>query len=203
MIHSVAIDVHLPAGIAGPEPMDFDVRCFLVEHRTGLVLVDTGLPDSEPALTRALEKAGATWSEVSDIVLTHHHPDHVGGLARVRAFAPQAVVWASPHDRYEGSVRAMTNGTTLHGLRALETPGHTPGHLSLLHESDGVLLVGDCLGTRNGQLIRPPEPFTTDAARAEVSLRRLAALNCEAMLFSHGEPIDRPTAALDALLAAS
>ncbi len=199
MIHCVAVDAHLPAGVAGPEPMDFDVRCFLVPHGTGLVLVDTGLPETVALLTRTLRDLGAGWGEVSDVVLTHHHPDHTGGLAGVRELAPHAVVWASPHDRYEGPVRPVGEGTPVRGLRVVETPGHTPGHLSLLTD-DGVLLVGDCLGTHDGRLIRPPHPFTTDAALAEKSLHKIACLDWTNLLFAHGEPIDRPADALETLL---
>jgi hypothetical protein len=60
-IHHVVTDLHLPAGIAGPDPMDFDVRCFLVPHGTGLVLVDTGMPTTPATAGGTLHDFGATW----------------------------------------------------------------------------------------------------------------------------------------------
>jgi glyoxylase-like metal-dependent hydrolase (beta-lactamase superfamily II) len=132
---------------------------------------------------------------VTGVVLTHGHPDHVGGLAAVIALAPRAAVWGSARESYQWPVRAIADGDTVRGLRGLETPGHTPGHVSLLAEDWGALLMGEVLGTQAGRLVRPPANFTTDAAEAERSLRRLAGLAAERMLFAHGQEIDRPTEA--------
>jgi hypothetical protein len=51
-IHPVVIDVHLPAGVAGPDPMDFDVRCFLVAH-AGFASSIRACPDRRPRLPRS------------------------------------------------------------------------------------------------------------------------------------------------------
>jgi glyoxylase-like metal-dependent hydrolase (beta-lactamase superfamily II) len=88
-IHAVVIGVHLPAGVAGAQAMDFDVRCFLVTHSSGIALVDTGTPGSTGAIAAALTELGATWTDVTDVLLSHDHPDHVGSLDDVSA---QAIV---------------------------------------------------------------------------------------------------------------
>jgi glyoxylase-like metal-dependent hydrolase (beta-lactamase superfamily II) len=75
------------------------------------------------------------------------------------------------------------------GWRAFETPGHTPGHLSLLHEADGVLLAGDVVGSSAGALTRAPRMFTADLAAAEASLRTLAALEVLRLVTSHGDEL--------------
>ncbi len=72
------MDVRLPAGVAGPDPLSFDVRCFLVAHPTGVVLIDTCLEGSDDLIAGGLERIGAVWSDVTDIVLTHAHVDHIG-----------------------------------------------------------------------------------------------------------------------------
>jgi glyoxylase-like metal-dependent hydrolase (beta-lactamase superfamily II) len=72
--------------------------------------------------------------------------------------------------------------------------------VSLVDESRGLLLVGDCLGVVGGELVRAPARFTSDAAGAEQSLRRLRDLRGSRMLFAHGPEISRPWEALDALL---
>ena len=59
-VEPIVIDVHLPAGMAGPEPLDFDVRCFLVAHADGVVLIDTGTPGSDGQIAAAFERMGAT-----------------------------------------------------------------------------------------------------------------------------------------------
>lgn len=191
MIHPVVLDVHLPAGLAGPDPMDFDVRCFLVPHPTGLTLVDTGPDPSVPSITGKLAELGADWGDVTDVILTHHHPDHTGGLSEVMALAPGAVVWASAHDTFPVAVKAAEDGETIRGLRVIATPGHTAGHLSLLSHQDGVLLIGDLAATRNGRLTRAPAPFTADAAGAERSLRKASLLDFTDLFPSHGAPSGR------------
>lgn len=191
MIHPVVIDVHLPAGIAGPEPMDFDVRCFLVPHQTGLTLVDTGMDQAVPAITGKLTEIGADWGDVTDLILTHQHPDHIGGLATVLALAPGATVWASARDTFPVAVNPAEDGQTIRGLRVIATPGHTAGHLSLLSNEDGVLLIGDLAGTQNGELTRAPAPFTADATEAERSLHEASLLDFTDLYPSHGAPSDR------------
>ncbi len=194
MVHVV------PAGTLGPEPVTIDVRAYLVPHDTGLILVDTGMDAAGRALEEALARAGAWWDDVTEVVITHGHPDHTGGLGRVREMAPSAALLANPLDGVDGA-RPLQDGATAGTLRAFATPGHTAGHTSLVDESRGVLLVGDSLGVVDGALVRGPARFTADAAQAERSLERLRSLRGARMLFGHGPEISDPWAALDDLLA--
>lgn len=191
MIHSVVVDVHLPTGLAGPEPMDFDVRCFLVSHATGLTLVDTGLDHSVRSVAAKLAEIGADWGDVTDLILTHHHPDHIGGLSEVMALAPGAAVWAGAQDTFPVPVKPAEDGEMIRGLRVVATPGHTAGHVSLLSDHDGVLLIGDLAGSQDGQLIRAPRPFIADAAEAERSLHKASLLDFADLYPSHGAPSSR------------
>jgi glyoxylase-like metal-dependent hydrolase (beta-lactamase superfamily II) len=192
-IEPVVMDVHLPAGVAGPEPLDFDVRCFLVPHASGIVLVDTAMSGSISLIEAGLEGLGAGWTDISDVVLTHHHPDHTGGLVEVIARAPQAVVWAGPPDQpsiaFDGQMLALTEGIRVRGLRVLETPGHTPGHCSLIDDEASIVIAGDVVGSRAGALTRGPAAFTADLDTAERSLRRLAQLSADRMVLSHGDEV--------------
>src|SRR5436190_21394939 len=95
---SIIMDIHLPAGVAGPAPLDFDVRCYLVPHPDGLLLVDTGVVGSHVLMDPVLERLDAGWGDITDVVLTHNHPDHVGGLAEVVARARDCTVWAGAGD---------------------------------------------------------------------------------------------------------
>jgi len=200
----VVLDLLIPAGVIGPEPVATDVRSFLVPHRDGILLVDTGVPGSDAALGVALNSIGAGWSDVTDVVLTHAHFDHTGGLHQVVAAAPAARMWAGAEDIQAidtsgREVVALKDGDHIRTLTVLATPGHTAGHLSLLDEAASLLLVGDLVGATNGVVSRAPAAFTADATVAQASLRRVVALDVNRVLFSHGAERDDGPAAIKAL----
>jgi glyoxylase-like metal-dependent hydrolase (beta-lactamase superfamily II) len=198
------MDVHLPAGVAGPEPLDFDVRCFLITHANGVALVDVGMAGSREAIRAGLAQAGAAWDDITDVVLTHGHPDHVGGLADVVANASRANIWVGDGDRpaiaFDREMRSLVEGGTIQGLRALHTPGHTPGHFCLVLEGESILFAGDIAGSTAGSLSRGPASFTADPGQAEQSLQRIAALEFDRVLFGHGAEVPDPVGALRDLL---
>jgi glyoxylase-like metal-dependent hydrolase (beta-lactamase superfamily II) len=198
-ILDVVMEHLIPAGMMGPDPVKLDIRAYLVPHASGVVLVDTGMDASGAALDQALEQLGAAWADVSQVVITHGHPDHTGAIDHVRQVAPAAGILASPLDGLPDAT-SVSDGDVVGTLRVVATPGHTPGHVSLLDESRGVLLVGDCLGSRDGELARAPEQFTADQEQAEQSLHRLLAFRGARMLFGHGPELSRPWDALDSLL---
>lgn len=73
------------------------------------------------------------------------------------------------------------------GLHVLHTPGHTPGHLSLLLPALSLLIAGDLLRYEDGHVVRPPEIFGWDLDIAERSIRTIAGLEFDAMLPYHGD----------------
>jgi glyoxylase-like metal-dependent hydrolase (beta-lactamase superfamily II) len=74
------------------------------------------------------------------------------------------------------------------GLRVVHTPGHTPGHISLLHEPSGVLITGDAVF--NVRAVWYPMPwFCSDVAMAHDTADRLCELDYETAAFMHGREI--------------
>ncbi len=194
------MDLHLPAGVLGPEPVSYDVRAFVLPHADGVVLIDTGFDPDAGAIADALASVGRHWHDVTDIILTHDHVDHVGALAAIVTRAPSAIVWAGHGDTFTTPVRRVGDGDVIRGLRVVTTPGHTPGHLSLFEETHRILFAGDVVGNMDGHIVLAPQQFTADAQQALLSLHRLAALVFDRLIFSHGAELPDPAAALAELI---
>lgn len=78
---------------------------------------------------------------------------------------------------------------TPEGFTVIHTPGHSPGHMALLHKERGILIAGDALNNRKGRLGGPPPIATPRLALAYESIARLGKLNYEVACFGHGPPI--------------
>jgi glyoxylase-like metal-dependent hydrolase (beta-lactamase superfamily II) len=74
----------------------------------------------------------------------------------------------------------------LGGLTVLETPGHTPGHISLFSPATGVLFCGDSMVVRDGQLVSSLAANTWDQAQAVESVRKQSALHPNVVCSGHG-----------------
>jgi len=112
------------------------------EDRPEVAIVDPG--DAEPVL----EVLDLRRQRLAAILLTHHHADHVGGVAELVARHP-APVFGPAAERIPTVDRPLCDGQTVSlaaldlELQALAVPGHTAGHLAYLGE--GFALVGDTL----------------------------------------------------------
>ena len=208
-VEPVVTQVQVPPGMLGPDPVSFEVRCFVVADAGGVVLVDTCTPGSTEAIGKALVSVGAAWSDVSDIVLTHRHFDHAGGLAETRQQASGATIWAGAQDAPEiptvdgRAVRQLAEGDRVGELRVLHTPGHTAGHISLLHEAASLLFIGDLVGSMDGVVVFGPSAFTADPELSRRSLRRMVGLAPDRIVFSHGGEVSHPGTAIGDLLSQS
>ena len=208
IVEPIVTEMQIPAGMFGPDPVSIDTRCFLVPHAGGgVILVDAGPPGSVQAIEEGLERVGATWSDVSDIVLTHSHIDHTGGLAQVLERAPAAAMRAGAEEigeiQVEGDgvpVAPLQEGDRVHDLEVVETPGHTEGHISLLDRDGSLLLAGDVVGNDRGTLSFGPPAFTADPERARASLELVERMTLDRVLFAHGPEVDDPNAAIRLLL---
>jgi endoribonuclease LACTB2 len=177
-------------------------NCWLLG--TGEVLVvDPGASDAGE-LERLVERLNAlerTGLRACAIFLTHHHLDHVGGVAPLVARLGLPV-WCHPRtaDRLEVKVaRVLADGevVTLEGApdmhwRVLHTPGHARGHLCLVDEASRAAVVGDMVAGVGTILIDPPEGDMAEYLR---QLRRLKDWPVRALYPAHGPPLpDGPTA---------
>jgi hydroxyacylglutathione hydrolase len=101
--------------------------------------------------------------------------------------------------------RALVEGDEVAGFKVLDTPGHSPGHVSYWRESDRVLVCGDVMWGYNpfrmgGPIREPFKLFSPDPALNRQSARRLAELEPALICFGHGAPL-RDTARFSAAVA--
>ncbi|HET9595991.1 MAG TPA: MBL fold metallo-hydrolase [Anaeromyxobacteraceae bacterium] len=170
-----------------------------------LAVVDPGSPwpEEQAALDRVLADLAAEGLQLREVWVTHHHADHVGGIAALRERHDGLAVRAHRETAARlppeaGPVAAVADGDLLHGRwRALHTPGHAPGHLAFLDERTGALLAGDMVSTLSTIVIDPPEG---DMAAYLGSLRRLRDLGPRTLFPAHGAPTQGAVAKLEEYL---
>lgn len=75
------------------------------------------------------------------------------------------------------------------GIRVVHTPGHSPGHVSLLHEDSGVLITGDAIFNMNARMTWPLAAVCSNAAQNKQSAHVLAELEYTVAAFTHGPEI--------------
>jgi len=147
-------------------------------HKDGhAIVVDPG--DAAPVIQALKEHR----LELTAILVTHHHADHVGGLAALAPLLPTSdplPIYAPAAEQIPGPHMALIGGDTLsllgQTLRVLDVPGHTAGHIAYVIDtpSDGsapIVFCGDTLFSGGcGRL------FEGTAAQMHSSLQQLAAL---------------------------
>ena len=190
------------------------VNAYLVNTGDKLVLVDTGAAGlfgpTLGNLLANLKAAGYQPEQVDAVLITHMHPDHVGGLIADGKIAfPNATVHADQHDAdfwlaqanldkapadakgfFQGAMASMNpyitagkfkpfNGNTdlLPGIRAVATPGHTPGHSIYVVESKGQKLVlwGDLMHVAAVQFVQPQITIVFDTDSKAAAMQRKKA----------------------------
>ena len=175
-------------------------------------LIDAGVWGTAPQLQGYLKQIGRSPQEISMVLMTHAHPDHIGGCLAIKK-ASSASFYAHPADKpwiedvekqyrerpilnffelVEGPVpvsRELKEGDTLSWdkgktIRVLETPGHSLGSISLFFEEEGALFTGDAVPAA-GTI-----PIYVDPQASIQSIQKLTKVSGVKYLFSSWhEPI--------------
>lgn len=181
-----------------PDVVTLPVDALLVRDRAHVALIDTGLgPQVGGVLLASLKRAGVEPSQVTDVLITHVHPDHIGGLvdASGRSAFPDAKIhisaadWASLQAQPDKSalVQAITAQVVPFAPGAAITPsitsvaikGHTDGHVGyrIVSGKQRLLDVGDAVHSSIVSLQKPEWTmgFDQDAKTAKDSRAALLA----------------------------
>jgi hydroxyacylglutathione hydrolase len=169
----------LPPLTVHPVAAFADNYIWLIESpadRRRVVVVDPG--DAAPVIA-ALDNRGAS---LAAILLTHHHPDHVGGVGELKRRWPAVQVLAPDDQRIDTQTRTVHDGERIEladlGLEweILHVPGHTVSHIAYF--GHGALFCGDTLFSAGcGRM------FEGTPEQMNASLARLAALAPETALY--------------------
>ncbi len=203
LIHPVSISFSVPT-LSGPLPRS--VYSYILLAPASIILIDAGVAGSEQQIFDQIRLAGRRPEEVSLLVLTHAHPDHIGAARAIRE-ATGCCISAHPADRgwiedtalqdrerpvpgfsrlVGGPVpvgRILADGEIIplgdgSAIEVIHTPGHSPGSVSFLLRPDMVLFSGDAIP------VPGDSPIYDDPEVSLHSIRRLMALDGITELFS-------------------
>jgi glyoxylase-like metal-dependent hydrolase (beta-lactamase superfamily II) len=179
-----AVSAILAKAGAPTDTIRLSVDALLVKAGGRVVLLDTGLgPKMHGALMDSLAMAGVRPEQVTDIMITHAHFDHTGGLvgADGQPAFPKATVhlsvkeWAYMQQTVPeiakavaGQVKTFEPGeTVVPGINSVPLDGHTPGHMGyeIVSGPNRLLDIGDMAHSSILSLAQPDWPMGFDADR--------------------------------------
>jgi glyoxylase-like metal-dependent hydrolase (beta-lactamase superfamily II)/8-oxo-dGTP pyrophosphatase MutT (NUDIX family) len=174
-------------------------NCYIIGGEE-IIVIDPASPyeEEQRELDSFVDGMLAEGRRVREIILTHHHSDHVGGVNHLRKrlgvgvashrLTAERLARSVQVDRLiEDNEMIELEGTPGWRLRALHTPGHTRGHLCFYEEITGAVVTGDLVVGLGTVVIDPPEG---NMRQYFDSLRRLLALPKLSSLFgAHGPAI--------------
>jgi glyoxylase-like metal-dependent hydrolase (beta-lactamase superfamily II) len=184
-------------------------------YLVGDVLVDAGTRHDVKKLKRMLRG-----QEPAVHALTHVHPDHQGATHAlcetygIDLRAPDGEAEFMEAGEIPGSAgsiparfmravaagpahpvaKGLKAGDDVGGFKVVSSPGHSPDHISLWRESDGVLIAGDAFRnmsylTYGPKIALPFDGFSIDPEQVKVSAQQLVNLRPKLVAFGHGSPV--------------
>lgn len=189
----------------------FDSNIIYIDGNDDQVLVDTGTGMFIDRLEKALKDVGSSLEGITDVVLTHSHIDHIGGLIGVlEKVKPKIHLHKNEADPINARDMRFTAADTFGAelpqitidgilnegdklrfgnlqLSVIHTPGHSSGSICLNVEDTGVMITGDTMFP-GGSFGRVDLPGGNSRLLVE-SLKRLAEMDFEIALPGHMSPI--------------
>ena len=195
-------------GVNVGKPLDLSDNCYLIHHTQGWFLWDTGIVDAiadkpegsgDPAtilwkrpkkLSAQLAELGVKPDDIKAMAVSHTHPDHIGNVEmfpNTMLFVQKAEYdWPQPlglgRFKPEHPVTKLEGDRDIFGdgsLTLVSTPGHTPGHQSLLvklPKTGALLLSGDAVHFRDNWDNRRVPAGNVDKDMTVASMKKMADL---------------------------
>ncbi|WP_321505364.1 MBL fold metallo-hydrolase [uncultured Methanoregula sp.] len=215
-IHALRHPFQVP--VAPGITLDRFVYSYIIACET-ITLIDTGVAGCETRIFEYIRSIGRDPREISLIILTHSHPDHIGAALAIRdatgcTIAAHAAERAWIEDvvrqnrerpvpgfdtlvggpvpldfELEGGCTIDIDGTSGYEIQVIHTPGHSEGSISLFMQGEGALFSGDAIPVA-GDL-----PVYDDAGQSVRSIRLLRSIQGIRHLLSawdeprHGEDV--------------
>jgi len=205
-IHAIKIPFQIKTKMG---TVDRFVYVYLIYNKE-IYLIDSGVASSELEIFDYIKKTGRAPEEISQVILTHSHPDHIGALQSIKRVTGCTVAahlgeksWIEDieqqhrdrpipnfHSLVGGSVnidRLLEDGDFLDlgniRLEVFHTPGHSKGSISLLLHEDKALIAGDVIPLV-GSI-----PIYEDVLNSVNSIKKLRSIEgIEVLLTSWGDP---------------
>lgn len=157
--------------------------CSLIRDAGRVIVVDPGMVARRSDILEPLAALGAAPDSVTDVVLSHHHPDHTVNVA----LFPNAAI----HDHWAIYRAAHWEDSDAEGreltpsVRLIRVPGHTPEDIATLAGTpDGVVVCTHAWWNASGP---EDDPFAPDPAQLEASRARILAV-ADLIVPGHGAP---------------
>lgn len=209
-IHALRHPFKIP--VAPGTDLDRFVYSYIIFGET-ITLIDTGVAGADNTIFDRIRTVGRDPREISLIILTHSHPDHIGAAKAIQQATgcsvmahPAERAWIEDVDRqnrerpvpgFSSLVRGSVqldfeladgdvidpDGTEAYEIQVFHTPGHSAGSVSLLLPAEGALFCGDAVPV-DGEL-----PVYDDARQSVHSVKKLKSISgIRHLLSSWDEP---------------
>jgi glyoxylase-like metal-dependent hydrolase (beta-lactamase superfamily II) len=174
------VDILLP-GSAGPVVAS---TCSLVRDGALAIVIDPGLAPSQASILDPLSGLGLTPTDVTDVVISHHHPDHTLNVAlfpRARVHDHWAIYdFSGRWDSVDAEGRELGPS-----VRLIRTPGHSAEDLSTVAGTvEGIVVFTHLWWTESTPI---EDPYAPDPAVLHASRARVLAL-ADLVVPGHGAP---------------
>ena len=188
-------------------------NCYAVNLDGRNILIDTGTRGSSKKIIEYYRKKNM---KPEIVLITHYHPDHVGGLKAIKTefgaeiYVPDAEVGVISGREKMTPAKSLASRMVagfmksepvedlkkasdlkVEGIEVVETPGHTPGSTSYYFSNEDAIFVGDAVVVSSGKL-GLNRTFTLDIQKAEESRKKIIDSPAKIILSGHGDVYRKP-----------